>query len=53
MKNKEEAEYRQVREENRLQRGEELSVELITELKDGRYRHILPRGISKVLRTRR
>ena len=53
IRKKAETEYRRLIEEDMLIRGEGLLEDVITELKDGRYRHLSPHEIDKMLRVRR
>ena len=53
LQKKREQEYRKLREEDNWKRGEGLSEEMITEVKDGRYKHMTPQEISEMMRIRR
>ena len=50
---KREAEYKKLQEENNWERGEGLTEEMITELKDGRFKHMSPKEISEMMRVRK
>ena len=48
-----EEEHKRPREEDNLNRGQNLTEEMITELKGGRYKHMTPKEISEMMRVKK